>query len=110
MPSLPTGARPAPPRCPDHEAPGVGPGEAIITKRPDETSLPGAGQVYPPRLRDESVLLEAVRDGAGGFQWRDTFAYAELPAHHSSTGPSSCTDSGRSPSSSGCRDVARTMA
>ncbi len=32
--------------------------------------------VYLPRLRDVSVLTEAVRDGAGGFAWRDTFAYA----------------------------------
>jgi predicted AAA+ superfamily ATPase len=32
--------------------------------------------VYLPRLRDVSVLTEAVRDGASGFAWRDTFAYA----------------------------------
>ena len=32
--------------------------------------------VYLPRLRDVSVLTEAVREGASGFAWRDSFAYA----------------------------------
>jgi hypothetical protein len=32
--------------------------------------------VYLSRLRDETVLLGAVRDGAGGLMWRDCFAYA----------------------------------
>jgi len=32
--------------------------------------------VYLPRLRDSSVLAEAVREGAAGFGWRDAFAYA----------------------------------
>jgi len=32
--------------------------------------------VYLPRLRDVSVLTEAVRDGASGFAWQDSFAYA----------------------------------
>ncbi len=33
--------------------------------------------VYLPRLRDVSVLLGAIENGAGGFSWRGNFAYAQ---------------------------------
>src|SRR5262249_22190332 len=37
-----------------------------------------ARYLYLPRLRDEDVLLEAVREGVGLLSWRkETFAYAE---------------------------------
>ncbi len=37
-----------------------------------------ARYLYLPRLRDEDVLVEAVRDGLGCLTWREeTFAYAE---------------------------------
>jgi predicted AAA+ superfamily ATPase len=37
-----------------------------------------ARYLYLPRLRDEDVLLDAVRDGVGRISWREeTFAYAE---------------------------------
>ena len=31
---------------------------------------------YLPRLRDEQVLIAAIRDGAGSLTWKDYFAYA----------------------------------
>ena len=59
--------------------------------------------VYLPRLRDVSVLTEAVRDGASGFAWRDSFAYAvgqgrgrAVPrARHGRRGSSSRSSTGR---------------
>ena len=33
--------------------------------------------LYLPRLRDQSVLLESVRDGVTSTVWKDSFAYAE---------------------------------
>lgn len=36
-----------------------------------------ARYLYLPRVRDEDVLLAAVRDGVGQLMWHETFAYAE---------------------------------
>ena len=37
-----------------------------------------ATYLYLPRLRNSTVLLEAVRDGVGNLTWAEHFAYAEL--------------------------------